>query len=156
MSATTLTIDFYICYFWLDDYYLFTESGGVSTTPKASSGGGLRATAMTSLAQLVVHQHAGVFNGTDVLQRSLTADVLPTLLEGIADTRSTSLSSFLDVVNYVLLHSPGVRRDGGADGGCSIFFFFFTIYSLGLLFFFLLFRIVDIFYPILLILLTDI
>ena len=72
--------------------------------------GGLRSTAMRAIAQLVLHHHQGTYKCKEVLQRCLTADLLPTLLEGISDTRSRSLPSFLDVINFVLIHSTGVRK----------------------------------------------
>ena len=77
---------------------------------------------MHALAQLVHHQHAGSFDCKEVLLRCLTVDMLPTIMEGMADTRSKSLPSLLDVVNYVLLQSTGMRRlakggEGGEGGG---------------------------------------
>jgi hypothetical protein len=86
------------------------SSSSSNNNSNASSTGDLRATAMRTVAQMVLHQHQGTYDCTEVLQRCLTMDILPTLMEGISDTRSKSLASFLDVVNFVLLHSKGMKK----------------------------------------------
>ena len=100
----------------------FERTRGVKSID-ANASGGLRATAIRAIAQLVLHQHQGTYDCTDVLQGCLSEDSLSTLLEGMSDTRSRSLTSFLDVINYVLIHSTGIRRmldnniNTGSDGG---------------------------------------
>ena len=93
-----------------------TRSSARSSARSSSSHeGGANATALHAMAQLVHHQHAGTFDCKEVLLRCLTVDLLPTIMEGLADTRSKSLPSLLDVVNYVLLQSAGMRRLAEGD-----------------------------------------